>query len=152
MLTLMKKMHTFCNVCWLKIIYCVGVYVYMHVHHTRVLFYIFFFFCKSSLKMDLVVRDDEGNIIDPQKTSTVEIYRQVSRWFICHYKILSASLLLNHLVSLLLHKNQNIFFEYPLYLLTNVINIALVQNKSMMWNLIDRNTRLKVNPDQIQRN
>eukprot|EP00106_Octopus_bimaculoides_P019984 XP_014787426.1 PREDICTED: dedicator of cytokinesis protein 1-like isoform X1 [Octopus bimaculoides] len=29
-----------------------------------------------SLKMDLVVRDDEGNIIDPQKTSTVKIYRQ----------------------------------------------------------------------------
>ncbi|KAJ8316909.1 hypothetical protein KUTeg_004813 [Tegillarca granosa] len=33
--------------------------------------------CVSMLGLDLVVRDDQGNILDPFTTSTIELYRQI---------------------------------------------------------------------------
>ena len=56
------------------------------------------------LGLDLVVRDDRGNVIDPLKTSTIGLYRMVNLFvFLFVFKILVIRILIMAEIILLVH-------------------------------------------------
>ena len=59
------------------------------------------------LGLDLVVRDDRGNVIDPLKTSTIGLYRMVNLFaFLFVFKILEIRILIMAEIVQLVHAGR----------------------------------------------